>query len=295
MLQSKPRRPRRPTKLEKALEQVARLMADREAASVPWPQLQEVRENYVAWEALTLWVRAIEDVEGSLPRWLAEVVERCCPGFSEFVAKRQQQRSNSSPFWHHLQRWINERIFHKSWQEGWMDAVGYYAARDLASLRNHAYWEYCEREWKLSKPAAYPSFRDWLKASEQCDDQALDECEMREEKRRLIKLSRRVSPRALRNAVTRYLEWEAFAYWARTALEVGTPLPRLSGEGSQQKMSVSCGGMPPHGAPTRKNNRTVASTGLSTGSRTTSLLVPRSEAGSMCLSTRRICIRGMPV
>ena len=68
MLQSKPRRPRRPTKLEKALEQVARLMADREAASVPWPQLQEVRENYVAWEALTLWVRAIEDVEGSLPR-----------------------------------------------------------------------------------------------------------------------------------------------------------------------------------------------------------------------------------
>ena len=111
----------------------------------------------------------------------------------------------------------------------------------------------------------------------------------------MIKLSRRVSPRALRNAVTRYLEWEAFAYWARTALEVGTPLPRLSGEGSQQKMSVSCGGMPPHGAPTRKNNRTVASTGLSTGSRTTSLLVPRSEAGSMCLSTRRICIRGMPV
>ena len=142
MLQSKPRRPRRPTKLEKALEQVARLMADREAASVPWPQLQEVRENYVAWEALTLWVRAIEDVEGSLPRWLAEVVERCCPGFSEFVAKRQQQRSNSSPFWHDLQSWINEPIFHKSWQEGWMDAVGYYAARDLASLRNHAYWEY---------------------------------------------------------------------------------------------------------------------------------------------------------
>jgi len=105
--------------------------------------------------------------------------------------------------------------------------VGYYSARDLASLRNHAYWEYCERQWKLSKPAAYPSFRNWLKAAEQCDDQALDECEMREEKRRLIKLSRRVGSRALHHAVTRYLDWEVFAYWARTAIEAGPPLPVL--------------------------------------------------------------------
>jgi hypothetical protein len=78
---------------------------------------------------------------------------------------------------------------------------------------------------ELSKPAAYPSFRNWLKASEQCDDQTCDEYEMREERRRLIKLSRRVSPPALRNAVARYLEWEVFAYWARTALEKGPRLP----------------------------------------------------------------------
>ena len=48
---------------------------------------------------------------------------------------------------------------------------------------------------------------------------------MREEKCRLIKLSRRVGPRTLRTAVDRYIEWEAFAYWARTALESGCPLP----------------------------------------------------------------------
>jgi len=48
---------------------------------------------------------------------------------------------------------------------------------------------------------------------------------MREEKRRLIKLGRRVSPRALLNEVARYLEWEVFACWARTALELGPPLP----------------------------------------------------------------------
>jgi hypothetical protein len=41
----------------------------------------------------------------------------------------------------------------------------------------------------------------------------------------LIKLSRRVSPRTLRQAVDRYIEWEALAYWARTALESDCPLP----------------------------------------------------------------------
>jgi hypothetical protein len=48
---------------------------------------------------------------------------------------------------------------------------------------------------------------------------------MPDEKRRLIKLTRLVSARTLRKAVDRYVEWEVFAYWARTALEAGSPLP----------------------------------------------------------------------
>jgi hypothetical protein len=202
------------------------LTAEREAARIPWPQLQDARENYVAWEAFALWVRAIENAAGFFPEWLAETVEKRRPGFSDFVFKHKQEHPDSPPFpWYYLERWISERIFGEARREGWMNAVGYYAARDLESLRNHAYWGHCERQWMRAKPAAYPSFRDWLKASEQCDDQMLDECEMQEEKRRLIKLSRRVSPRALCNAVTRYVEWESFAYWARTALEAPPPLP----------------------------------------------------------------------
>ena len=106
-----------------------------------------------------------------------------------------------------------------------MNAVGYYAARDLASLRNHAYWEYCEREWKRSKPDPYPSFHDWLKASEHCSDRALDECEMPEEKRRLLKLSRPGQPSSAAQGGRPVCWWEVFAYWARTALEAVSPLP----------------------------------------------------------------------
>jgi hypothetical protein len=125
----------------------------------------------------------------------------------------------------HVERWINERIFGEIWREGWMNAVGYYAARDLVSLRNHAYCEYCEREWKRSKPDHYPTFQAWLKASKHCSDRVLSECEMPKDKRRLIKLGRPVTPRALRKEVHRYVEWEVFAYWTRTALEAGAPLP----------------------------------------------------------------------
>jgi hypothetical protein len=102
----------------------------------------------VAWEAFALWVRAIENAAGDLLEFLADAVVKRCPGFSEFVVKHKQQRPDSPPFfWYHLERWINERIFGEACREDWMNAVGYYAARDLASLRNQAYWEYCERQW----------------------------------------------------------------------------------------------------------------------------------------------------
>jgi hypothetical protein len=201
-------------------------MAEREASRVPWPQLQETREKFVAWEAFAFWVRAIEDAEGDVPQSLARAVAKRCPGFLQFAADRKRHHPDSPPrFWSYLEEWTHERIFGKAWREGWMNAVGYYAARNLASLRNHAYWDYCERQWRRSRPTTYPSFREWLKASQHCPDEALDEYGMREEKRRLIKLSRQVGPRALRNAVTRYLDWEVFAYWARTAIEAGPPLP----------------------------------------------------------------------
>lgn len=215
-----------PSELERRVRQTARLIADREAARIPWSRLQEAREKYVWWEAFVLWVRAIEEAEGESPGWLAKAVKKRCPGFLRLLTeKKSQHLSELALLWHHVDLWINERIFDDTWREGWMNAVGYYAARDLASRRNHAYWEYCEREWKRSKPDHYPSFKAWLKASEHCSDRVLNECEMPENKRRLIKLSRLVAHRTLRKAVERYVEWEVFAFWARTALEAGSPVP----------------------------------------------------------------------
>ncbi|MGH9351529.1 MAG: hypothetical protein ACRD2G_05130, partial [Terriglobia bacterium] len=201
-------------------------MAEKAATRIPWPQLLEAREKYIKWEAYLLWVRAIEGTEGNFPEWLAEVVDRRCPGFLRFVAAQSlEDRGGPLSFWNYLERWINDHIFGRAWREDWMNAVGYYAVRDIVSIRNEAYWEHCERQWKRSKPAAYPSFQEWRKAAEHCSDEALNEYEMREEMRRLVKLSQRVSAGTLRKTVEQYVEWDVFSYWTRPALEAAGPLP----------------------------------------------------------------------
>lgn len=106
-----------------------------------------------------------------------------------------------------------------------MDAVGYYAVRDLSALRNEAYWYYCDRQWTRAKPATYPSFQDWRKASERCSEEVLEPFETTDELRELVKLSRRVSPRTLSKNVDKYVEWQVFAYWARAALDRHGRLP----------------------------------------------------------------------
>jgi hypothetical protein len=224
--QTKTKQTWHPSRLEREASEKARYDAEREAARIPWQLLYLAREKYIEWEAFALWVRAIEHAEGSLPDWVAKTIAKRCAGFFELAAEKKLDHPKGAPFFsYHLRRWISDRVFATPWREGWMNAVGYYAVRDLAYRRNEAFAEYCEREWGRSIPAFYPSFREWLKASEKCSDEVLHEVEMREEKRQLIKLMRRVNPRTLRQAVERYVEWEVFAFWTRTALEGEFPLP----------------------------------------------------------------------
>lgn len=173
-------------------------------------------------------MRAIEEAEGKLPSWLWETVEKHTRGFLHDGTEYEvlhQSGPHLDKRWQILETWINEHIFRKPWQEGWMNAVGYHSVRDLAALRDEAYWSYCERQWKLSRPAVYPFFREWRKSSEHCSDEALDEFEVSDEIRELIKLSRETSPKTLRKTVGRYVDWQVFLYWIRMAIESGRPLP----------------------------------------------------------------------
>lgn len=226
MARVKTKRTWRPGRLEVRVSEMARRTAESQAARIPWPKLYQACEEYLKWEAFVFWVRSIEEAEGGTPEWLVKAVQKRCLDFSKPLVDKEQDRRDGLRFlWYQVQRWVNDRIFGKVWQEDWMTAVGFYAARDLSSHRNHAYWLYCEREWSRTKPVRYPSFREWMKASEHCGDEVLNECDMREDQRQLIKLMRRVAPRTLGRAVESYVDWQVFACWTRTAVEAGSPLP----------------------------------------------------------------------
>lgn len=139
--QVKSKRTWRPGRSQRRVGEAARWTVEKEAARIPWPQLLKAREVYVKWQAFVLWVRAIEEAEGDFPEWLAEIVDKRCPGFLQFVAEQRLDDRRSPPFfWYYFERWISERIFGRARREGWMNAVGYYAVRDLACLRDEAYW-----------------------------------------------------------------------------------------------------------------------------------------------------------
>lgn len=188
--------------------------------------IAEGRQSYVKWQEFLLWARAIEESERCLPEWLACVVKKRCPGFEQFLSQRGYKSADGlSPSGTTSSSGLTSTFSPSPRHEGWMNAVGYYAVRDLAAERNDAYWYYCERQWKRSKPAAYPSPQEWRKASEHCSDEVLDHFKTTNKLLDLIRLSRRVSPRTLNQTVDQYIEWLVFAYWVHTAVDREDHLP----------------------------------------------------------------------
>jgi hypothetical protein len=130
-------------------------------------RFKKAQQEYLDWEAFSLWVRAIFDTEGTLPAWLLHAVHKRCPGFLSPEKQSHGARIRKSHFLPlHLLEWIHNHIFSDAKREGWLDALMFYAVRDLRSQQTWARWEHCEREWKRKRPRSYPTFKEWSRAAE---------------------------------------------------------------------------------------------------------------------------------
>jgi hypothetical protein len=157
----------RPTKLERRVQDMARQRAARQLLRVDEHRFQKAQREYLAWEAFSLWVRAVVDVEGRTPAWMLDLLQKRCPGFlqdEKRTRKMSRTQTNFPPL--DLLQWIHNRIFSDAKREGWLDALVFYAVRDPRSQRVWAYWEHCEREWKKKRPRSYPSSEEWSRAAE---------------------------------------------------------------------------------------------------------------------------------
>jgi hypothetical protein len=203
------------------LQRSARDRADDEARRIPWQRLYDARNQYIDWQEFQLWVRSILEVGDRIPNWLAEILNDRCPGFLE-SEKTIPKEAKIRPLTLRLEDWIDDHIFGFAKQQGWFNAITFYAMRDPRYQRAEVCWSECVEKWKDTKPIRYPSFEEWKTMAAQCDETARSTA--RERKARAS--TKLVGPDRLATAVARYVDYEALAYWARPALERGPEPPR---------------------------------------------------------------------
>ena len=138
MVDSPKQRTVRTSKAETCVSEMARREADRQARRIPWQRLLEARQQYVEWNAFSLWARAIVEAEGCAPAWLVKVLEERCPGL--LGSDRRSEITHQDP---HLYRrvfdWFESNVLVQAKEEGWLRAVTFYAVRDPAFVRDCAY------------------------------------------------------------------------------------------------------------------------------------------------------------
>ena len=204
------------------LQRHAHERAADEARRIPWQVLFEARNQYLDWQEFYYWARSIMESERGIPDLLAKKLDELCPGFlgaeKDHVAKRPKEAS-LAPI--RLGQWIDARVFGFAEQGGWLSAITFYAVREPRYQKASACWSESVQKWQRARPIHYPGFNEWLRSAAECDETARLLPKVRKE-RACFKL---VDPGRLAQAVAGFMDWEAFAYWARPGLENGNSLP----------------------------------------------------------------------
>ena len=203
-------------RLQLRLQRQAQERAVEVARHVPWQVLFETRNRYLEWQEFYYWARSIIESEGEIPEWLARKLNEMCPGFlaaEKAKAARVAKDAESAAI--RLGEWIDGQIFAFAGRGGWLPAVTFYGVREPRYQRASTCWSESMKKWRTTKPQEYPSLEQWLSVAAQCDESAHLLPEIRRQ-RACFKL---VDCARMAEVVTRYIDWEAFAFWARAALE----------------------------------------------------------------------------
>lgn len=192
------------------------------ARRIPWQVLLETRKQYLDWQEFYHWARSIMDSERGIPDWLASKLEQVCPGFLETEEQYVSQRPKEAlltPV--RLGQWIDDRVFGFARDGGWLLAITFYAVRESRYQKASTCWSESVKKWQKAKPARYPSFDEWRRWAAECDETARLLPAVRKQ-RACFKL---VDAERLAQAVSRFIDWQALAGWARPALEAHVSLP----------------------------------------------------------------------
>ena len=202
--------------LTSSVQRQAEERAAEAARRVPWRVLLETRNHYLEWQEFYYWARSIIESEGDVPDWLARKLNEMCPGFlAAGKIKPTTVAKDAESAAIRLGEWIEGQIFAFAERGGWLAAVTFYAVREPRYQKASTCWSESVKKWRTTKPDRYPSLDEWRLDAAACDESRHLLPEIRKQ-RECFKL---VDSARLAEALSRYIDWEAFAYWARPALE----------------------------------------------------------------------------
>jgi hypothetical protein len=133
---------------------------------------------------------------------MAEILKTRCPGFLETQEDLSCKAATNRPLALRLDDWIDAGIFDFAKQEGWFNAIAYYAIREPRYQRAEVCWSECVDGWRKTRPLRYPSFEEWKQMADHCDPTAHLLPELRAKLASLY----RADPVRLADAISRYIE-----------------------------------------------------------------------------------------
>ncbi len=147
-----------------AYEQLRKVVLEQERA-VSLPRLEQAIEEYNQWQVFQLWLRAVVDAARSISPVVEQEIENRIPGFlkhchAEVRAAMEQDRPGGA-LWNLVGTWTNATVFLQPKSEVWMEAVIFFASRNMVYFKAWSHWDRVNLEWKVNPPTEWPSYEQW--------------------------------------------------------------------------------------------------------------------------------------
>jgi hypothetical protein len=212
-----------------AYEQLRKVVLEQER-TVSLRRLKEAIEEYNQWQVFQLWLRAVVDAARNLPPVVEQEIQSRIPGFlkdcqAEMRAAMEQDRPGGA-LWNLVGSWTNATTFLHPRSEGWMEALIFFASRNMVYIKAWSHWDTVNLEWQANPPAEWPSYEQW-----QQDVAALSRLSNPDSEQQLVLNAILSVPVAeWERLLSAFLEMTVFAVWMELMLDLEGPQSGLLSE-----------------------------------------------------------------
>ncbi|MBY0502672.1 MAG: hypothetical protein K2X03_02100 [Bryobacteraceae bacterium] len=218
-----------------ALRRDVKQQARQRALIAPWHRIEEASALYVDGLVFSLWIRAVCSVCPRVPSSIQTMLESKCAGFLDEAHEVWQE--GHVAVWRRLKEWIECQRFADAKQEGWFEAVLYYAYLDLRTEQTWLHWDSTMELWQNQPPARVPTFETWQREIV-THAAALDRTDL---KGVALQQETQVERKVLAAAADALIEARARALWIACCCKPGRVLPNCVTEELAQSIPSLAG------------------------------------------------------